>query len=125
MITSKAYKINGSWYAFNYAGEMYANTNVYYRHDDGSESYYLQKPMEACTALSGIRISIKTGITMMKMRRRQEEQQRLVKITYEFDNEGVLVANGAVLMHYGDTTVLCTATASDKREKELISSHSA
>ena len=23
-------------------------------------------------------------------------------------------ANGAVLMHYGDTTVLCTATASDK-----------
>ena len=34
-------------------------------------------------------------------------------------------ANGAVLMHYGDTTVLCTATASDKREKELISSHSA
>ena len=35
-------------------------------------------------------------------------------------------ANGAVLMHYGDTTVLCTATASEKprdgidsiREKE-------
>ena len=23
-------------------------------------------------------------------------------------------ANGAVLMHYGDTTVLCTATASEK-----------
>ena len=23
-------------------------------------------------------------------------------------------ANGAALMHYGDTTVLCTATASDK-----------
>ena len=40
----------------------------------------VQKPMEACTALSGIRISIKTGITMMKMRRRQEEQQRLVKL---------------------------------------------
>ena len=28
-------------------------------------------------------------------------------------------ANGAVLMHYGDTTVLCTATASEKpREGE-------
>ena len=25
-------------------------------------------------------------------------------------------ANGAVLMHYGDTTVLCTATASEKQE---------
>ena len=42
-------------------------------------------------------------------------------------------ANGAALMHYGDTTVLCTATASEKQfylqqqhpksqEKELISS---
>ena len=40
----------------------------------------VQKPMEACIALSGIRISIKTGITMMKMRRWQEEQRRLVKL---------------------------------------------
>ena len=31
-------------------------------------------------------------------------------------------ANGAVLMHYGDTTVLCTATASEKPETGLISS---
>ena len=31
-------------------------------------------------------------------------------------------ANGAVLMHYGDTTVLCTATASEKRGRESISS---
>ena len=31
-------------------------------------------------------------------------------------------ANGAVLMHYGDTTVLCTATASENQEKGLISS---
>lgn len=30
-------------------------------------------------------------------------------------------ANGAVLMHYGDTTVLCTSTASEKpRDLELI-----
>lgn len=29
-------------------------------------------------------------------------------------------ANGAVLMHYGDTTVLCTSTASEKQETELI-----
>ena len=26
-------------------------------------------------------------------------------------------ANGAVLMHYGDTTVLCTATASEEAER--------
>ena len=32
-------------------------------------------------------------------------------------------ANGAVLMHYGDTTVLCTATASEKPRAESISSH--
>ena len=32
-------------------------------------------------------------------------------------------ANGAAFMHYGDTTVLSTATASDKLEKVLISSH--
>ena len=31
-------------------------------------------------------------------------------------------ANGAVLMHYGDTTVLCTATASEKPRRALISS---
>jgi polyribonucleotide nucleotidyltransferase len=33
-------------------------------------------------------------------------------------------ANGAVFIQYGDTTLLCTATASDKpRERELIFSH--
>lgn len=31
-------------------------------------------------------------------------------------------ANGAALMRYGDTVVLSTATASEKPEKELISS---
>ena len=29
-------------------------------------------------------------------------------------------ANGAVLMHYGDTTVLCTATASEKPRRGLL-----
>lgn len=33
-------------------------------------------------------------------------------------------ANGAALMHYGETVVLSTATASENREKELTSSHS-
>ena len=28
-------------------------------------------------------------------------------------------ANGAVLMHYGDTTVLCTATASEKPREDV------
>ena len=32
-------------------------------------------------------------------------------------------ANGAALMHYGDTTVLCTATASISHARESISSH--
>ena len=32
-------------------------------------------------------------------------------------------ANGAVLMHYGDTTVLCTATLPRSQERGLISSH--
>ena len=32
-------------------------------------------------------------------------------------------ANGAAFMHYGDTTVLSTATASDSLGMELISSH--
>ena len=31
-------------------------------------------------------------------------------------------ANGAALMHYGDTTVLSTATHPKSQEKELISS---
>ena len=31
-------------------------------------------------------------------------------------------ANGAALMHYGETTVLSTATASESQEKESISS---
>ena len=37
-------------------------------------------------------------------------------------------ANGAALMHYGDTTVLCTATASEKPDRKstrLNSSHNA
>ena len=29
-------------------------------------------------------------------------------------------ANGAVLMHYGDTTVLCTATASEKPREIVV-----
>lgn len=32
-------------------------------------------------------------------------------------------ANGAALMHYGNTVVLSTATAQRSQEKELISSH--
>ena len=31
-------------------------------------------------------------------------------------------ANGAVLMHYGDTTVLCTATASDNTRFSSVTS---
>lgn len=31
-------------------------------------------------------------------------------------------ANGCAFMHYGDTTVLCTATASEKPETVSISS---
>ena len=33
-------------------------------------------------------------------------------------------ANGAALMHYGETVVLSTATASENRERASISSHS-
>ena len=33
---------------------------------------------------------------------------------YQLILDELLQANGAALMHYGDTTVLCTATASDK-----------
>lgn len=33
-------------------------------------------------------------------------------------------ANGAVLMHYGDTTVLCTATLQSEKPREgIVSSH--
>ena len=35
--------------------------------------------------------------------------------------EVAVQANGAAFMHYGETVVLSTATASENQEKELIS----
>ena len=58
----------------------------------------VQKPMEACIALSGIRISIKTGNYYDENAKMARGTTKIGKTTYEFDNEGVLSANGAVLM---------------------------
>ena len=58
------------------------------------------------------------------MRRKPPKKEKIMYKTYEMTLAGRTLrvdvgrvakqANGAVLMHYGDTTVLCTATASEK-----------
>ena len=98
MITSKAYKINGSWYAFNYAGEMYANTNVYYRHDDGSESYYRAKADGSLYCSQWYQDFNQNWYYYDENAKMARGTTKIGKTIYEFDNEGILAANGAVLM---------------------------
>ena len=81
-----------------YAGEMYANTNVYYRHDDGSESYYRAKADGSLYCSQWYQDFNQNWYYYDENAKKARGTTKIGKITYEFDNEGVLVANGAVLM---------------------------
>ena len=98
LVTSKAYKINGSWYAFNYAGEMYVNTNVYYRYEDGSENYYRAKADGSLYCSEWYQDFNQNWYYYDENAKMARGTTKIGKTTYEFDNEGVLSANGAVLM---------------------------
>ena len=76
LVTSKAYKINGSWYAFNYAGEMYVKYKMFIIvMKMAVRIIIVQKPMEACIALSGIKIQSKLVLLYenAKMDKRKHE----------------------------------------------------
>ena len=98
LVTSKAYKINGSWYAFNYAGEMYVNTNVYYRYEDGSENYYRAKADGSLYCSEWYQDFNQNWYYYDENAKMARGTTKIGKTTYEFDNEGILAANGAVLM---------------------------
>ena len=98
LVTSKAYKINGSWYAFNYAGEMYVNTNVYYRYEDGSENYYRAKADGSLYCSEWYQDFNQNWYYYDENAKMARGTTKIGKTIYEFDNEGILAANGAVLM---------------------------
>ena len=98
LVTSKAYKINGSWYAFNYAEEMYVNTNVYYRYEDGSENYYRAKADGSLYCSEWYQDFNQNWYYYDENAKMARGTTKIGKTIYEFDNEGILAANGAVLM---------------------------
>ena len=72
---------------------------------------------------ASVLFSVVSETSVRRNRSRQEKEKNMYK-KYEMELAGRTLrvdvgrvakqANGAVLMHYGDTTVLCTATASEK-----------
>ena len=72
---------------------------------------------------ASVLFSVVSETSVRRNRSRQEKEKKMYK-KYEMELAGRTLrvdvgrvakqANGAVLMHYGDTTVLCTATASEK-----------
>ena len=89
---SGTYKINGVWYGFDYDGSMFVNRDLIVI---GKVSIAVQKQMEVCIALSGIRMTKKNWYYYKEDASMARGTTKIGETTYYFE-DGVLKANGAV-----------------------------